>query len=233
MSTVERTYEQAVASHRWEVPARYNIAQDVCDKHPAAKPRDDPRALRRRRPRAHLGGLQELANRAGAANLLAEHGIGKGARVAVVLPPTPETAAVFFGCWKLGAVLLSMSVLHGEEGIGYRLTDSQAKLLVTDAANVGRFDTWWWRRSSSSTRRSSAPQTRRRCTPTPAATTLPSSTTRRARPARPRDARVAYAGAITPSRPRGARRRPPRSVPSGRRCARPRRCRRARLQWRR
>jgi hypothetical protein len=28
------SYEQARAEHRWSVPARYNIAADVCDRHP-------------------------------------------------------------------------------------------------------------------------------------------------------------------------------------------------------
>ena len=27
------TYEEMCAAHRWEVPERYNIARDVCDKH--------------------------------------------------------------------------------------------------------------------------------------------------------------------------------------------------------
>jgi len=31
------SYEEAVASHEWHVPERYNIAEDVCDKHPADK----------------------------------------------------------------------------------------------------------------------------------------------------------------------------------------------------
>src|SRR5215218_1790481 len=31
------SYEQACAEHRWDVPARYNIASDVCDKHPRDK----------------------------------------------------------------------------------------------------------------------------------------------------------------------------------------------------
>ena len=53
--------------------------------------------------------------------MAARHGVERGDRVAVVLPPTPETAAVFFGTWKLGAILLSMSVLYGDEGIGHRL----------------------------------------------------------------------------------------------------------------
>jgi acetyl-CoA synthetase len=138
MSTTERTYEQAIAEHRWEVPERYNIAQDVCDKHPP-----DKLAMIHERYDGVVreltwGELQDLANRA--ANLLAAAGVQKGDRVAVVLPPTPETAALFFGAWKLGAVLLSMSVLYGDDGIRHRLTDSQSKILVTDAANVERFD---------------------------------------------------------------------------------------------
>src|SRR5262249_56690528 len=54
-------------------------------------------------------------------------------------PPTPETAAIFFGTWKLGALLLSMSVLYGDDGIAHRLGDSDPAVLVTDAANAPRF----------------------------------------------------------------------------------------------
>ena len=60
-----------------------------------------------------------------------------------MLPPTPETAAIFFGTWKLGAILLSMSVLYGDDGIQHRLNDSGARLLVTDADNAPRFDHDW------------------------------------------------------------------------------------------
>ena len=84
------------------------------------------------------GELQDLSNRA--AHLLRERGIERGDRVAVVLPPTPETAAVFFATWKLGAILLSMSVLYGDEGIRHRLEDSAPRVLVTDSANADRFD---------------------------------------------------------------------------------------------
>src|SRR5204863_949890 len=83
------------------------------------------------------GELQDLSNQA--ANLLEAHGVGRGDRIAVVLPATPETAAIFFGTWKLGAILLSMSVLYGDEGIAHRLNDSQPKVLVTDGANAPRF----------------------------------------------------------------------------------------------
>ena len=58
----------------------------------------------------------------------------------MLLPPTPETAAAFFGTWKCGAILLSMSVLYGDDGIRHRVSDSQAKILVTNAANQDRVD---------------------------------------------------------------------------------------------
>ena len=87
------------------------------------------------------GELQDLANQA--AHTLAARGVTRGDRVAVVLPPTPEAAAIFFGVWKLGAILLSMSVLYGDDGIEHRLSDSGAKLLVTDPGNAPRFDRPW------------------------------------------------------------------------------------------
>src|ERR1700749_3421123 len=117
------SYEQACAEHRWEVPEHYNIAADVCDRHP----RDKPAMVHE-----HFGGavrevtwgeLQDRSNQL--ANVLRGLGGERGDRVAGVLPPTPETAAVFFATWKLGALLLSMSVLYGDDGIRHRLTDSQ------------------------------------------------------------------------------------------------------------
>jgi acetyl-CoA synthetase len=131
------TYEDVCAEHRWNVPERYNIAADVCDKHPRDKPALIWESFDGTTRELDWGELQDLANQA--AHTLASHGVERGDRVAVVLPPTPETAAVFFGVWKLGAILLSMSVLYAEEAVEHRLRDSEAKLLVTDAANAPRF----------------------------------------------------------------------------------------------
>ncbi len=133
------SYEQACAEHRWDVPQRYNIAADVCDKHPRDKLAMIWADWQGNERRVSWGELQDASNRM--ANVLRDHGVAKGDRVAIVLPPTPETAATFFAVWKLGAILLSMSVLYGNEGIQHRLTDSRAKVLVTNAANVDRFDT--------------------------------------------------------------------------------------------
>src|SRR3954453_11845561 len=132
------TYEEACAAHRWEVPARYNIASDVCDKHPRDKLAMVWESFDGSYREVEWGELQDLANQA--AHVLGDLGVERGDRVAVVLPPLPETAAIFFGVWKLGAILLSMSVLYGDDAIRHRLSDSGAKLVVTDAANAGRFE---------------------------------------------------------------------------------------------
>ena len=105
------TYDEMCAAHEWLVPERYNIAIDVCDKHPREK-----RAM-----------VWEDWR-----------GNEREDRVATLLPSLPETAAVFLGTYKRGAILLSMSVLYGDEGIVHRLRDSGARAVVTDTANRHR-----------------------------------------------------------------------------------------------
>jgi len=127
------SYDEMVAKHRWEVPERYNIAHDVCDKHERdrlAMIWEDWRGTSRR---VMFGELQDMSNQF--ANVLEAHGVERGDRVATLLPSLPETAAVFLGTYKRGAILLSMSVLYGDEGIEHRLRDSGAKAIVTDTAN--------------------------------------------------------------------------------------------------
>jgi acetyl-CoA synthetase len=137
MTTQTLTYEQAVAAHEWRVPARYNIAVDVCDKHHPNKLAMIWEDYLGTVCEVRWGELQELSNRF--ANVLVGRGIEPGDRVALVLPPTPESAAAMLGVWKMGGILLSMSVLYGDEGIAHRLRDSEARLLVTDADNAERF----------------------------------------------------------------------------------------------
>ena len=57
------TYEEACAAHAWQVPERYNIAADVCDKHPRDKLamiHEDPDGTVRE---VTWGELQDMANR--------------------------------------------------------------------------------------------------------------------------------------------------------------------------
>ena len=130
------SYEQMREAHRWEVPERYNIAVDVCDKHPRDKLAMVWEDWRGNEREVTFGELRDLSNRF--AGALDAHGVERGDRVATLLPSLPETAAVFLGTYKRGAILLSMSVLYGDEGIQHRLRDSGAKAIVTDTANRHR-----------------------------------------------------------------------------------------------
>src|ERR1043165_6997107 len=136
------SYDEMRAQHRWEVPARYNIASDVCDKHPADKLAMVWEDWRGNERQVTFGELQSLSNKF--ANVLEANGVEREDRVATLLPSLPETAAVFLGTYKRGAILLSMSVLYGDEGIQHRLRDSGAKAVVTDSANRHRIPEGMW-----------------------------------------------------------------------------------------
>jgi acetyl-CoA synthetase len=135
---ISTSYEEACAGHSWNVPERYNIATDVCDKHPRDKLAMIHEDFEGKVRRLDWGELQDLSNQF--ANVLVAHGVEPGDRVAMLLPPTPETAAAFIGTWKAGAILLSMSILYGDDGIRHRVTDSQPKVLVTNEANADRVE---------------------------------------------------------------------------------------------
>jgi acetyl-CoA synthetase len=130
------SYDEMCAAHSWEVPERYNIAVDVCDKHPRDKLAMVWEDFRGSERQVQFGELRDMSNRF--AGALEANGIEREDRVATLLPSLPETAAVFLGTYKRGAILLSMSVLYGDEGIQHRLRDSGAKALVTDTANRHR-----------------------------------------------------------------------------------------------
>ena len=130
------SYEEMCERHSWEVPERYNIATDVCDKHDRDRPAMVWEDWEGNERRVDFGELQDLSGKF--ANVLEAHGVEREDRVATLLPSLPETAAVFLGTYKRGAILLSMSVLYGDEGIQHRLKDSGAKALVTNSANKHR-----------------------------------------------------------------------------------------------
>src|SRR2546421_8978988 len=83
------SYEEAVAQHRWEVPPRYNIAADVCDRHPREKLAMIHEDFAGDVRRVNWGELQDDSNRF--ANVLVSAGGGSGEPGAMMLPPTPPT----------------------------------------------------------------------------------------------------------------------------------------------
>ena len=85
-----------------------------------------------------FGELQ--ARSAQVANLLVEHGVEPGDRVAGLLPREPELVALILGVFRAGAVYQPLFTAFGPSAIEQRLGTSQAKVVVTDAANRSKLD---------------------------------------------------------------------------------------------
>ncbi|MGI9301321.1 MAG: AMP-binding protein, partial [Gammaproteobacteria bacterium] len=118
------------------MPARYNIAHEVCDKHTGLT---DATALycdnvAAERSTFTFGQLTSLSN--AFANVLRGLGVERGDRVAIVLSQRAETAIAHLAAYKLGAVALPMSILFGPDALEYRLRDSETRLAITDSAHL-------------------------------------------------------------------------------------------------
>src|SRR5215210_2805742 len=134
-------YDQLYREFRWRVPAHYNIGIDVCDRWAAA----DPHRLaivhvRKDGPPQQIsyGWLRDTSNRL--ANALRAHGVGRGDRVALLLPQMPEVAAIHIAIYKLAAVALPLATLFGVEALCYRLENSGAKALISNSACLAKLD---------------------------------------------------------------------------------------------
>ena len=74
------------------------------------------------------------------ANVLTRFGVKAGDVVAVMLPRGPELLTTAMGIWRAGAVYQPLFTAFGPKAIEHRLKTSEAKLVVTDAANRGKLD---------------------------------------------------------------------------------------------
>ncbi len=74
------------------------------------------------------------------ANVLAAQGVGPGDRVAAMLPRIPELVAVILGTFRAGAVYQPLFTAFGPKAVAQRLAGSDAKVVVTDAANRSKLN---------------------------------------------------------------------------------------------
>lgn len=118
---------------RWFVNGRYNYVHDALDKRAAGPDRDrlaltwegDDGSVRQ----LTFGQLAAETNRL--AHALRQLGIGKGDRVGIFLPMLPETAVATLACSKIGAVFIPIFSGYGAEAAATRLSDCDARLLIT------------------------------------------------------------------------------------------------------
>ncbi len=134
------------ALHRdfaWSVPDEFNIAQ-ACSARWAAQADashriaiiqdHDPLSPRGSFATLSYAQLQEKANRL--SNLLVALGVQAGDRVGVVLPQRFETAIAYIAILQMGAVAMPLSILFGPDALTYRLSDSEARVVLADAQAI-------------------------------------------------------------------------------------------------
>ena len=134
-------YEKLYREFRWAIPERYNIGVDVCDRWAIREPgrtaiihvHADGRV-----ENIGYGALMAQSNRL--ANALRANGVKRGDRVAILLPQTPEAVAAHIAIYKLAAVALPLALLFGPEALTYRLQNSGAKVLITNAQGIAKLE---------------------------------------------------------------------------------------------
>lgn len=126
------------AALRWDIPADFNMAQACCDSWAGVEP--DRVALIDLNGDAPLdwtyGALKDASDRLAASFRAA--GVTRGDTVAVLLPQGAAVPIAHFAAMKLGAVALPLFTLFGSEALAYRLSDSAAKVVVTDGENLSK-----------------------------------------------------------------------------------------------
>ena len=134
-----RDYGALYRSFRWQIPARYNIGVDVCDRWAAIDPGRTAifnLGAAGVVEEVSYGALREASNRL--ANALAARGIGRGDRIALLLAQGPAVAVSHIAIYKLGAIALPLAMLFGVDAIAYRLADSGARALITNAQGLAK-----------------------------------------------------------------------------------------------
>jgi acetyl-CoA synthetase len=136
-------YDEVYRSFRWKIPANYNIGVDICDKWAGQRYRlaliyeDEKGSVEK----YTFWELKRLSNRL--ANGFLHAGVEKGDRIGILLSQSPETALSHIAAYKIGAVAVPLFTLFGADALEYRLSNSGAKCLVTDEANLSKIMEIW------------------------------------------------------------------------------------------
>jgi acetyl-CoA synthetase len=143
MLKMGETYEEVYGSFNWEIPELYNMGVDICDKWAHQRYR---LALIYENEKGQLEqytfwDLKRLSNRL--ANGLKAHGLSQGDRMGIMLPQSPEAGISHIAIYKIGGIAIPLFTLFGTDALAYRLSNSEAKGIVTDEANLQKvLDIW-------------------------------------------------------------------------------------------
>ncbi len=138
-------YQAMQQGFGWVVPEHFNMAE-VCSRRWAAQTDASTRVAIVEHAAADANGhavaprsytyaqLQQAAD--ALSHVLADLGVQRGDRVAIVLPQRFETAVAYVAVMQMGAVAMPLSLLFGPEALEYRLQDSEAVVAIVDSSSV-------------------------------------------------------------------------------------------------
>ena len=129
-------YAELYGSWRWQVPARYNIAQACCGRWAADRSRfalywEDESG---ETAKYTFWDIQCAANRL--SNALAGLGVKRGDRVALILPQRPEMAIAYMAIFQMGAIALPLSHLFGPDALEFRFNNAQASIAIVEPTTL-------------------------------------------------------------------------------------------------
>ncbi len=129
-------YHEVRSKFVWTIPAYFNIASAVCDRHADGSHKlalieahDGSEVVRH-----SFDDLKAASNRL--ANGLRAKGIRAGDRIGILLGQRVETLISHLAIYKLGAIAVPLFSLFGPDALSYRLADSGMRALITDAVGV-------------------------------------------------------------------------------------------------
>lgn len=127
------TYKDLCDRFEWNIPERYNIGFDVCDKWATSDPERTALIIAGDNADISRISFQELKHISNqTANLLKTSGTFRGDRVGVLLPQSLETAASHIAIYKLAAIAVPLFVLFGPEALEHRIVDAGIKTVITN-----------------------------------------------------------------------------------------------------
>src|SRR6184192_3700844 len=132
MLTETTDYAKLYRDFRWNVPARFNIATACCDRHADGANRlaliyvdEDGGATR-----TSFDEMRALSS--SFANALKADGLSRGDRVAVFLSQSLELPIAHLAAFRSAMISIPLFALFGEDALEFRLSNSEAKAIVTD-----------------------------------------------------------------------------------------------------
>lgn len=135
---VGESYEDICRKFSWQIPEYFNIADAVCDRwaHDTTRIAMTHENLDGSVKNFTFAEIKRYSNQF--ANLLNSLGLEQGDRALVLLTQSPECAISHVACFKSGIVSCLASVLFGPDAIQHRLTSTNAKVCITNKANLSK-----------------------------------------------------------------------------------------------